>query len=135
MKLIKNLSVAAAIASIAASASAAVIQFTWTGAAAKVVTGTINFPSFAGIGTYNDSGASLLSFNINGTPLTSIPSNFDFSFNFTTATAGSLSVGSPFDLSERAQIMDLWARKVPLELRHCVMTATSSTPMALPISP
>lgn len=98
MKILKNIVVGSAIASLAMSASAAVIQFSWTGSSG-VVTGTIDLPSYAGNGTYNETGATLLSLKLDGVDTVTGIGGGSLGFDFTfTGGSGSLVAGSPFSI-------------------------------------
>lgn len=106
MKFLKNILLGSAVAMTATSVSAAVISFSWSGTGG-VVTGTIDLPSYAGTGTYNQTGATLLSLKLDGadtaTGIDSPALSFSFAF---VGTSGSLTPGSAFSLSNGASFDD-----------------------------
>lgn len=91
MKILKNIVLGSAIASLALSASAAVVNFSWTGLGGTVATGSVNIPSYAGNGTYNS--GTLTSFSINGNPSDMTGASITFSFDLVGA-GGSLTPAS-----------------------------------------
>ena len=98
MKILKKIVLGSAIASLAMSASAAVIAFSWTGAS-STVTGTINLPSYAGNGVYDETGATMLSLKLDGADTATGIGGGSLAFDFTfTGGTGSLVGGSAFSL-------------------------------------
>lgn len=95
MKILKNILALSAIASLSMSVSAAVVNFSWTGAGGTVATGSINIPSYAGNGTYTS--GTLTSFSINATPVTLASPLVMFSFDLVGA-GGSITPGDDFTL-------------------------------------
>jgi hypothetical protein len=138
MKLIRNIVAAAAIASVATSASAAVVEFTWTGTGGYTATGSIDVTKTLEADGVFTTGTLLSYGYTNGvdTQTGVMPGTIAFSFTFSNSgTTAVLTTGSAFSVSDLNGDFLLTFAAPDWDLDGGTATATGEAAMDLTVVP